>query len=183
MEEDAKQQDVDPGSKAVHFSERFRLAKRNVLLWGSATILIATAVDVGGSGAEWTPFVKGIKHSQTMMTVLALIALAFMAVGYLRANREMRLANSQFLYGKTVLDAAEEIENYANGLAAKTKVFANATAQAEALQKRIVPESGEVVEKLVVVAEGLTHEAAALGELEGKRSAIEDQMKQFEKIV
>lgn len=100
-----------PGEKDrqfSHFTDEFHKAKRNVLFWAVATILLSAGADSGA--VEAVPLVRGLRFDQGFLVGGALLITAFMAAGYVRAIGPMMLSNSDLLFARTLSKAVETAE-------------------------------------------------------------------------
>lgn len=160
-------QEPDPAGKPIHIAERFRIAKRNALAWSAVCALIATASEAENPGVEVTTVFKGMKHSQELLVSLALITLVFMVLGYFRAWREVRVNNSEAVYGQEIADVATKVSDYGASLSLQTTKLNAVAEAAETLRAKVIPESKEVAEGL----RATISEVATLARNKGKYQA------------
>lgn len=105
----------------IHFTESFRTAKRNVLFWGAATFLLACGTasadvaqnDTNAANSEASDSSIGVNtifvdldYQQGFLTVVALIVLAFMALGYRRAEKQLLARHTGFAYARSMHQTA-----------------------------------------------------------------------------
>lgn len=100
----------DPERSLIHVSDGFRRAKRNVLFWAAVTLLLSIAWDGGRSAIELTGIARNISFSQQSLVMGSVLILAFMALGYVRAEQQLFARNNPFTYGRDLQSAADLAE-------------------------------------------------------------------------
>lgn len=106
----------DPDRKLPHISESFRKAKRNVLFWAAATLLLAIGSDTNDDGLEVTGFIRSFDFDQSALILLALGVLAFMFAGFIRAFDDMKALNREFAYAQSLKRGAKFADALAKNL-------------------------------------------------------------------
>ncbi|MBD2841514.1 hypothetical protein [Erythrobacter rubeus] len=102
---------------SLHQSEEYRRAKRNVLLWGVLTVVVATGTagseDIVGLGS----LTYGLSFSPKLLVLGSCFILAFMTIGYWRAEQRMLAHNTPLMRASGIggeIDALRELSNRAN---------------------------------------------------------------------
>ncbi|MEO0590393.1 MAG: hypothetical protein AAFZ11_07505 [Pseudomonadota bacterium] len=106
--EDTRSDAKDQFDQPIHYSESFRLAKRNVLFWSALTLVISFGV--GKDPLKFVFIVEGVELSPYIVIIGSVLVLVFMAFGYFRAEERLLYRHSPFAYGTSVENAYEEFE-------------------------------------------------------------------------
>lgn len=92
---DAKDKDKD--LEPIHYSEDFRRAKRNALLWAGLTVLAALGhVSEQTSEVDVRTPIGNFAFAPWLLVGMSLIVLVFMFLGYIRAERRLLAKHSEF---------------------------------------------------------------------------------------
>lgn len=83
---------ADPSSHFINFTEDFRRAKRNSLVWSAITAFVAYAPNWS---AEATVFGMKMGYPQAGLTFILWLAAAFFGLSFIRANVPLKTLNSE----------------------------------------------------------------------------------------
>lgn len=97
----------DDDDSFIHSSEAYRRAKRNVLFWATATALLAIGTSISPGPVEVDLVFKQLRFPGGLLTVLSLVALAFMFAGYVRAEARHLSQHTGLAYGRRMHELAE----------------------------------------------------------------------------
>ncbi len=137
-------QEPDADEQPIHFTEIYRRAKRNVLFWAAATILIALGTAASTGGVQVENMVKGLSLPPGLLTVFSLCVLGFMFAGYYRAERALLARHTGFALAARIADQAEVVEQ----LACDLRNLENAINQADSAVRGRDTEYADFLERI-----------------------------------
>ena len=101
----------NPADKPIDYSTAFNTARRNVLFWGAATLLIACGTAGTSDDIALSAIMAGLAFNPNFLTLASMATLIFMLVGYRNAERRLIARHTDFALSERIGHAADEIES------------------------------------------------------------------------
>lgn len=135
----------DDEARLLNVNESFRKAKRNCLFWGAATIAFSWAqISDASRGLEFSIFSRGLSFSQDLVVFFCFVVLAFMVIGYQRAEWHLMTRNSPFAYSLTMTKASAEAERLVETIKDASEKLKRAVSVTDQVNKWLIKHTEEL---------------------------------------
>ena len=106
----------NPANDAIHPSEVFAKAKRNVLFWACVVVLLAMGSPTPGQNVEVSPVLRNFGFEPGILVLGSVGVLAFMLLGYRRAERHLVSEHAGFSLEHRLDEIIEVSDKLIDGL-------------------------------------------------------------------